>query len=100
MLFSEAGLGLHSAHDDDDDVEDQQQTNDSSIISGSLTIVPSGIDPYQFDFRKGKSTANAIFDLIDRLSDAVDRSRFAVAVGLLSCNLSSAFETVNYDILI
>ena len=50
----------------------------------------------QYGFRKGYSTALALFELHDKISAAVDNKEFAIG---LFMDLSKAFDTVNYNIL-
>ncbi len=50
----------------------------------------------QYGFRKGHSTASALLDLYDKISEAIDKREVAVGVFL---DLSKAFDTVNHNIL-
>ena len=50
----------------------------------------------QYGFRKGHSTASALLDLYDKISEAIDKKEVAVGVFL---DLSKAFDTVNHNIL-
>jgi hypothetical protein len=52
---------------------------------------------FQFGFRKGKSTADAIFEFVEQVAGAVDGSQYAVGA---FCDLSKAFDSVNTDVLI
>ena len=47
----------------------------------------------QFDFRKNHSTFMAVLDLIDNLSNSIDKKEFSVGVFI---DLSKAFDTVNH----
>ena len=51
----------------------------------------------QYGFRKNHSTAYALIQLYDKLSDAIDQGK--VALGLF-IDLCKAFDTVNHDILV
>ena len=51
----------------------------------------------QYGFRKNHSTAYALIQLYDKLSDAIDQGK--VTLGLF-IDLSKAFDTVNHDILL
>ena len=51
----------------------------------------------QYGFRKNHSTAYALIQLYDKLSDAIDKGN--VTLGLF-IDLSKAFDTVNHDILL
>ena len=51
----------------------------------------------QYGFRKNHSTAYALIQLYDKLSDAIDKGN--VTLGLF-IDLSKAFDTVNHDILV
>ena len=51
----------------------------------------------QYGFRKNHSTAYALIQLYDKLSDAIDQRK--VTLGLF-IDLSKAFDTVNHDILL
>ena len=51
----------------------------------------------QYGFRKNHSTAYALIQLYDKLSDAIDEGN--VTLGLF-IDLSKAFDTVNHDILL
>ena len=51
----------------------------------------------QYSFRKNPSTAYALIQLYDKLSNAIDQGK--VTLGLF-IDLSKAFDTVNHDILL
>ena len=51
----------------------------------------------QYGFRKNHSTAYALIQLYDKLSDAIDQGK--VTLGLL-IYLTKAFDTVSHDILL
>jgi len=51
----------------------------------------------QYGFRKNHSTANALIQLHDKLSNAIDQGK--VTLGLF-IDLSKAFDKVNHDILL
>ena len=51
----------------------------------------------QYGFRKNHSTAYALIQLYDKLSNAIDQGK--VTLGLF-IDLSKAFDTVNHDILL
>jgi hypothetical protein len=55
------------------------------------------LSPSQFGFRRGKCTADAIYELVDTVSSALDGSRFAVGA---FCDLSKAFDCVDLGILV
>jgi hypothetical protein len=52
---------------------------------------------YQFAFRKGHSTYMPLLQLVDRVSNALDRGDYACGIFL---DLSKAFDTVNHNILL
>lgn len=51
----------------------------------------------QFGFRNNRSTLHALFDIIEEITNAVDNKKYAIG---LFIDLSKAFDTINYDILI
>ena len=51
----------------------------------------------QYGFRKNHSTAYALVQLYDNLSDAIDQGK--ITLGLF-IDLSKAFDTVNHDIVL
>ena len=50
----------------------------------------------QYGFRKGYSTSYALIDLYDKISCSLDNREVAIGV---FCDLSKAFDTINYEIL-
>ena len=52
---------------------------------------------FQFGFRKGHSTAQAIAEITDNLRKAIDNNQYSCGVFL---DLSKAFDTVNHAILL
>ena len=52
---------------------------------------------YQFGFRKGHSTEQAIFEITDTLKQALDKKLVTCGVFL---DFSKAFDTVNHNILL
>ena len=52
---------------------------------------------YQFGFRKGHSTAQAIAELTDTLRKAIDNNLYTFGNFL---DFSKAFDTVNHEILL
>ena len=52
---------------------------------------------YQFGFRKGHSTAQAIAELTDTLRKAIDNNLYTCGIFL---DFSKAFDTVNHEILL
>lgn len=53
-------------------------------------------DCHQFGFQRGKGTEGAIFEFLERVSSAVDRSQYTVGA---FCDLSKAFDCVNFSVL-
>ena len=51
----------------------------------------------QYGFRKNHSTAYALIQLYDKLSDAIDQRKVTLGPFI---DLSKAFDTVNHDILL
>ena len=51
----------------------------------------------QYGFRKGRSTEHAIIELVDKITRAIDRGKYAIGIFL---DLSKAFDTINHKILI
>ena len=54
------------------------------------------ISDHQYGFRKNHSTSQALLQLYNKISAAIDRKEFTVGIFL---DLSKAFDTVNHDIL-
>lgn len=52
---------------------------------------------YQFGFRKGHSTAQAIAEITDNLKSAIDKNLYTCGIFL---DFSKAFDTVNHNILL
>ena len=55
------------------------------------------LSKYQFGFRKGRSTEQAIVEITDNLKKAIDNNLYTCGVFL---DLSKAFDTVNHKILL
>jgi hypothetical protein len=55
------------------------------------------LNEYQFGFRKGRSTAQAITEITDTLKTAIDNNLLTCAIFL---DFSKAFDTVNHQILL
>ena len=51
----------------------------------------------QFGFRKNHSTSYAIIEIVDRITEALDRRKITIGVFL---DLSKAFDTIKHDILL
>jgi len=51
----------------------------------------------QFGFRKNHSTTHAILEVVDKLSEAIDKRNISIGVFL---DLSKAFDTIKHDILL
>ena len=52
--------------------------------------------PNQYGFRSGSNTTDCLVDLIEEITNSLDKSEFAVTLLL---DLSKAFDTVNHSIL-
>ena len=55
------------------------------------------LSPNQFGFREKHSTYMALLKLIDDISEEIYNNNFSLGVFI---DLSKAFDTINYDILI
>ena len=53
--------------------------------------------PHQFGFRKGRTTAMPIIELLDKVTEALDGSMYTIAVFL---DLKKAFDTINHELLL
>jgi hypothetical protein len=53
--------------------------------------------PYQFGFRKGYSTEQAILEITDNIKTAIDKKQLTCGIFL---DFSKAFDTVNHEILL
>ncbi len=54
------------------------------------------LSKYQYGFRRKRSTEHANLELIDKISKAMDESKYTMGVFI---DLSKAFDTVNFEIL-
>ncbi|CAL4157377.1 unnamed protein product, partial [Meganyctiphanes norvegica] len=52
---------------------------------------------YQYGFRKGHSTTQALVELTDNLKTSIDNGNYACGIFI---DLTKAFDTVNHSILI
>ena len=52
---------------------------------------------YQFGFREGHSTTQALIELTDKLKSAIDDGKYSCGIFI---DLTKAFDTVNHSILI
>jgi hypothetical protein len=52
---------------------------------------------HQYGFRKGLTTENAIFKLINEIYDSLNNK---MRIGSVFCDLQKAFDTVNHEILL
>ena len=55
------------------------------------------LSDFQFGFRKGRSTEQAILEMTDQLKTNIDHKKLTCGIFL---DLSKAFDTVNHDILL
>ena len=67
----------------------------SRIISFLEKFVP--LDPYQYGFLKNSSTLSATTDLINHLSEYLDKGKVVIAVFI---DLRKAFDVVSHNLLI
>ena len=51
----------------------------------------------QFEFRKGKSTTNALIQIIEKIKESIDKGKFGCGIFI---DLPKAFDTVNHNILL
>ena len=52
---------------------------------------------YQYGFRAGHSTQQVAIELVDKITQAIERNEFTLGIFL---DLSKAFDTLNHDILL
>lgn len=55
------------------------------------------LNPYQFGFRKGKSTGDACLSLFEEVLQAIDKGDM---ISALMCDVARGFDTVNHEILL
>ena len=55
------------------------------------------LNPTQFGFRKQHSTNMALIDLIDCITNAIDKNEYSIGIFI---DLSKAFDTIDHDILL
>ena len=64
-------------------------------LSKSITLAP-----HQHGFRKGRSTTTALQEIVDHVTDGLNRGKPADRTVLVAVDLSKAFDTVNHEILL
>ena len=60
-------------------------------------FVENFLSPYMFGYRKGFSTQEALLSLIETWKEVLDRMGHG---GAVLTDLSKAFDTINYDLLL
>ena len=54
----------------------------------------------QYGFRSNHSTYMAVIDIYDKITRALDENKYAVGIFIIFIDLSKAFDTVNYSIIL
>lgn len=69
------------------------------VYNRLLTFINNNdiLSPYQFGFLPGRSSAHALVNFVDEISNAFERKMYACGIFL---DLSKAFDTLNHDILL